>query len=176
MIRCFWPELVLQSPHHATIFHRSWHFQHAGAHELPALWRVHASPWICRDASIGFECHFNHRAKLWRVWHPCPFADSWIPRVDLNDVRLTDSSSFIEIKGNPLQNPWRESNRRKTSGASFVQQVISWPPRILKELYDSQEAAFLSNIGSLAEPLSKDQWEIGTGQRSSAKKIRTCLK
>jgi hypothetical protein len=54
--------------------------------------------------------------------------------------------------------------------------VISWPPRILKELYDSQEAAFLSNIGSLAEPLSKDQWEIGTGQRSSAKKIRTCLK
>ena len=40
--------------------------------------------------------------------------------------------------------------------------------RILKELYDSQEAAFLSNIGSLAEPLSKDQWEIGTGQRCSA--------
>ena len=51
----------------------------------PLYDEYNASPWICRDASIGFEFHFNHRAKLWRVWHPCPFADSWIPRVDLND-------------------------------------------------------------------------------------------
>ena len=34
-----------------------------------------------------------------------------------------------------------------------------------KELYDLQEAAFLSNVGSLAEPLSKEQWDLGAGQR-----------
>ena len=35
----------------------------------------------------------------------------------------------------------------------------------MKELYDQQEMAFLSNMGSLAEPLSKDQWDDDAGER-----------
>jgi len=71
---------------------------------------------------------------------------------------------YTQVRGSVAMPP-SDLNSISTTGQSCGEFGIHARLPILKELYDSQEAAFLSNIGSLAEPLSKDQWEIGTGQR-----------
>ena len=71
---------------------------------------------------------------------------------------------YTEVRASVALSP-SELNSISTAGQSCGEFGIHARLPILKELYDSQHAAFLSNIGSLAEPLSKDQWEIGTGQR-----------
>ncbi len=80
---------------------------------------------------------------------------------------------YTEVRASVALSP-SELNSISTTGQSCGEFGIHARLPILKELYDSQDAAFLSNIGSLAEPLSKDTWEIGTGQRSLAKVTVTC--
>ena len=58
-----------------------------------------------------------------------------------------------------------EMNQISTEGQPCADFGIHARLPVLKELYDLGEAAFVSNVGSLAAPLSKAQWENGAGER-----------
>ena len=61
-----------------------------------------------------------------------------------------------------------ELNQIATEGQTCADFGIHARLPLLKELYDLGEAAFISNVGSLAAPVSKVQWESGAGERHSA--------
>ena len=58
-----------------------------------------------------------------------------------------------------------ELNQIGTEGQPCTDFGIHARLPVLKELYDLGEAAFVSNVGALAAPLSKHQWENGAGER-----------
>ena len=61
-----------------------------------------------------------------------------------------------------------ELNQIATEGQTCAFFGIHARLPLLKELYDLGEAAFISNVGSLAAPVSKVQWESGAGERHLA--------
>ncbi|CAK9019081.1 unnamed protein product [Durusdinium trenchii] len=71
---------------------------------------------------------------------------------------------YSEVRGSVALDP-TDLNMISTTGQSCGNFGIHARLPILKELYDLEQVAFLSDIGSLAEPISKDQWESGTGER-----------
>lgn len=71
---------------------------------------------------------------------------------------------YQEVRGSVALSP-SELNQIATEGQTCADFGIHARLPLLKELYDLGEAAFISNVGSLAAPVSKVQWESGAGER-----------
>jgi len=71
---------------------------------------------------------------------------------------------YQEVRGSVALSP-SELNQITTEGQTCADFGIHARLPLLKELYDLGEAAFISNVGALAAPVSKVQWESGAGER-----------